>query len=186
MLIGCDIDGTLLDYNYIPGAIPDVNIDLIRQFRRDGVDEITLISNQGGLSFGVQGIERKDGRGYPMPEDFVKRSIYLYGALALQGVHARALFVCTHHPRASADSCLHAAHNLDVMMDRVAQRLLRFVYNDAAYRKPKPRMLIEASIDRYYGDSDEDEQAAGAAGIEFVRVPRFFGVANAAGASPAA
>lgn len=172
-MIGLDIDGTLLDYNYLPGQVPDVNISLIRQLRSDGVNAVSLISNQGGLPFGVQGIARKDGRGYPMPEDFVRRFVYLAGALVLNSIRVNALHVCTHHPRADADSCLHAAHNLEVMLERAAPSLSRFVYSEPVYRKPSARMLIESTIDRYYGDSDEDAQAAEDAGIEFVRVERF-------------
>lgn len=49
-----------------------------------------------------------------------------------------------------------------------------FVRVEEDARKPSPKMLEVSNATCYYGDSDEDAQAAKAAGIEFVRVERFF------------
>lgn len=174
-MIGCDIDGTLLDYNYIPGQMPNVNLELIRELRRFDVDEIVLISNQGGLPFGFQDFERKDGRRYPRPEDFVNRLIFLTGALSLWGIRIVALHACTYHPRAAGDYSWRAASAVDEMLDRAAPQMIKFIHHEATYRKPAPRMIVEAFVDQYYGDSDEDEQAAEDAGIKFLRVERFGG-----------
>ena len=173
MKIGCDIDGTLLDYNYIPGQIPAVNWPLIRQLR-ERTDTLTLITNQGGLPWGVAGATRKDGRAYPQPADFVGRFVYLVGALALWQIEVTGLLVCTYHPKAPLQAVQQAAYDVDALLSRAGAGFA-LVYHGEAMRKPSSWMLDFAEIDCYYGDSDEDEQAAQAAGCDFVRVERFFG-----------
>lgn len=97
-MIASDIDGTLLDYNYIPGQIPAVNWRVIHEIARRA-DTLTLVTNQGGLPWGVPGVNRQDGRCYPTPADFVGRFIHLTGALALSGVQVVALHISVFHPR---------------------------------------------------------------------------------------
>lgn len=170
-MIASDIDGTLLDYNYIPGTIPAINYPLIRQLRQR-TTELLLVTNQGGLPFGVQGIVRKDGRKYPAPEDFIDRFVCLAGALALYGISVHGLWVCVFHPKAKPEAIELAAETVDELLFSFPG-LSVHIYPGEAMRKPSPAMLNYASATCYYGDSDEDEQAAKAACIEFVRVNRF-------------
>lgn len=174
-MITLDIDGTLLDYNYSTRTKPVINQELIAKLAADGVEQIALVTNQGGLVFGEQGFRRQDGRGYPVPEDFTNRLFELDQALARHGIAIAGVYICTYHPKADAGW-------LDATTDKL-RRLLRlthlpcFVYPVDSFRKPSPIMLEIAKASVYYGDSDEDEQAASAAGIPFVRVPRFVGAA---------
>ena len=174
MRIASDIDGTLLDYDYIPGEIPAINWPLIRQLR-ERTDRIVLITNQGGLPFGVQGSVRKDGRRYPEPEDFVERLGYLVEALKVEGVRVTHLQVCVFHPKVTIEAVGQVASRLAQLLYVQHDRINWMIRTGKEWRKPHPNMLnfVEATI--YYGDSDEDEQATQAAGIEFVRVERFFG-----------
>lgn len=169
--IGADIDGTLLDYNYIPGAPPAVNWPLIRTIRQR-TDTLYLVSNQGGMPFGIAGMQRKDGRFYPTPKDFVARLVHLAGALALHGIRIGGLWVCVFHPKALAEANMTAAETLTGLLQGF-QALAANIYRGDLMRKPAPNMLRHAELGCYYGDSDEDAQAA--SGIEFVRVERFLG-----------
>lgn len=172
-MIASDIDGTLIDYDHIPGTIPAINWPLIRQLR-PRTDRLLLVTNQGGLPFGVQGIVRKDGRKYPTPEDFIDRFVHLAGALALYGIRIGGVWACTFHPKAKPEAIEFAAETLDGLLFAFPGLSVHIYPGDD--RKPKPAMLHYASATVYYGDSDDDEQAAQAAGIEFVRVERFFRV----------
>lgn len=171
-MIACDIDGTLLDYDHIPGQIPAINYPLIRQLRQR-TDKLLLITNQGGLPFGVQGIVRNDGRKYPAPEDFIDRFVCLAGALALYGISIGGVWACTFHAKARPEAVEFAAETLDELL-YTFPGLSVHIYPGAKMRKPSPAMLHYSMATCYYGDSDEDEQAATAAGIKFVRVGRFF------------
>lgn len=168
MVIASDIDGTLLDYDYAPGELPAVNHALIEQMRRRD-NYIALITNQGGLAFGVMGAIRKDGRRYPRPADFLARLTYLAVALFHADFALDAVRVAIYHPKAPPDALL------DVLsaLGGVFGDLPLHVWGGEDYRKPSPKMLLSIPATCYYGDSDEDEQAAKAAGIEFVRVERF-------------
>lgn len=173
-MIASDIDGTLLDYNYIPGQLPAVNWPLLRLLA-ERTDTLRLVSNQGGLPWGVMGKQRKDGRAYPKPADFVGRFVHLVGALALHGVQVPGLYVCVYHPAAPADAVHRAASGVgDLLFSAMPGGEFHIaVFGDVEYRKPSPAMLVAAGATCYYGDSDEDAAAAEAAGIEFVRVERF-------------
>lgn len=173
MIIGCDIDGTLLDYNYIPGQFPQVNWKLVDTLRKR-TDRITLISNQGGLPFGLIGTSRKDGRRYPTPQDFFNRCVYLIGALTVYHLEVNSIFVCTYHPKATVEANHQAALELESLFQSLFVPLSVSALPD--WRKPSGLMLYAAGIDQYYGDSDEDEQAvANCDYVQFVKVERFFG-----------
>lgn len=173
-MIASDIDGTLLDYNYIPGQLPAVNWPLLRQIA-ERTDTLRLVSNQGGLPWGVMGKQRKDGRAYPKPADFVGRLLALSGALTMVGVRLTGVFACTYHPKAPEYAVFSAAYDVDALLRAGRLAVTAFFYSGEEFRKPSPAMLKIAGATCYYGDSDEDEAAAQAAGIEFVRVARFFG-----------
>lgn len=169
--IALDIDGTLLDYNYIPGAMGRVNEALVAEIA-ERTSRVTLVTNQGGLVWGVKGSKRADGRQYPKPADFNIRLRVLQQALRSNGVEIDAVHISVYHPKADQPT-------IDQVKDGLMQILplatCPIVYTDAESRKPSPKMLLAAGATIYYGDSDEDAQAALAAGVEFVMVDRFMG-----------
>lgn len=172
-MIAADIDGTLLDYDYTPGAEPAVNWPLIRQLAQR-TDVISLVTNQGGLPFGFDGNLRKDGRPYPVPSDFVHRLLTLHVALAEAGIGVAQVHVCVYHQRASDEQIAAAAGVLRSLLKiKCARRFAWSIYTGIDWRKPSPLMLEAVGATTYYGDSDEDEAAATSAGIEFVKVERF-------------
>lgn len=173
-MIASDIDGTLLDYDYIPGQRPAINLPLIRQIR-ERTDILTLITNQGGLPWGEQGTVRKDGRRYPDPTDFMLRFVALDQALEAAGIRIAALQVCVFHPKATIEMVGQAGSRLAQLLHAYPEQMNWMIRTGSEWRKPNPNMLNFVVATCYYGDSDEDEQAASAAGIEFVRVERFFG-----------
>lgn len=174
MKIALDIDGTLLDYNYIPGSPPVVNMALIKKLATEGITSVTLVTNQGGLAFGWAGRDRTDGRKYPSPSDFLGRLASLSQALGNHNIDVVAVYVSLYHPKADPD-VLESIRNSLYAMVLFWQPPRLLVYVQPEYRKPSPGMLVAANVSSYYGDSDEDEQAAQLAGIEFIRVPRFTG-----------
>lgn len=171
-MIGLDIDGTLLDYGAGADRAPQVNHALIRELAEQGIRSVALISNQGGLPYGVMGVIARDGSPFPRPVDFAARLWALSDALANAGIDVASVQVCVYHAKAPGSAIVLAK-------DEVEQLLVGWprlvVYADPAYRKPAPLMLVVAGCSRYYGDSDEDQQAAERAGCAFVRVPRFTG-----------
>ena len=109
---------------------------------------------------------------YPTPHQVARRLAFGCAFLAQSGYPVAAIYISAYHPRA-ADS--------DIKL--VAQRLRNelsvnaappaTVYTTERARKPNSFMLRVAGATVYYGDSPEDAQAAEAAGIPFVAVPRF-------------
>lgn len=182
MIVYSDIDGTALDYDYLPDAVK-VNRELIYWWRSCGIDKVALISNQGGLPFGVTYTKRKDGRPYPQPETCARRLATLAIALYECGIRIVDVRYCVFHPRANPLHVELAARKLRAaMIPRTVDRWT--VYTTERARKPAPLMLNAARNYAarafpddlggvYYGDSDEDEAAARAAGLAFVRVDRF-------------
>ena len=167
-MLTLDIDGTLLDYDYKPGEV-GVNRALICQIP---TERIAIVTNQGGLAFGVQGLLRTDGRPYPKPDDFFTRLQYLNQVLRENGIVFTALRVSLYHPRAGQVDIRRAYEQLRDLFYVSTLRDWRF-YKTARARKPSPLMLNSIGASAYWGDSDEDEQAAVAAGIPFKRVERF-------------
>lgn len=171
-MFASDIDGTLLGYDDLPGEEPAINFSLIRRIR-ERTDKLALVTNQGGLPFGVMGAVRRDGQRYPTPEDFVGRLAHLGEACIECGLFLTGLYVCTFHPKATPEAVYFAAEAVDdLLFGKPWHWLSVHVYPGEIMRKPSPAMLQAAKATRYYGDSDEDAQAA--LGIEFVRVERFF------------
>ncbi|GIV73526.1 hypothetical protein [Caldilinea sp.] len=87
-------------------------------------------------------------------------------------------FVSVFHPRADAAWIEQAARRTRDRLRLIGRRrpdMVWHVYTTVRSRKPAPYMLKAAGVDMYYGDSVEDEQAAAAAGVQFVEVRRFFG-----------
>lgn len=166
-LLAIDIDGTLLDYNY-NGPVAVVNPKVALSLPR----RIALVTNQGGTSFGVAGILRSDGRPYPRPGDFVGRLSALLSFLSQSRVEVIETRISVYHPRADLDHIQMSARAIRLGLATLKAGEWR-VYATERARKPNPLMLRSVRATEYWGDSDEDEAAAAAAGITFRRVARF-------------
>jgi hypothetical protein len=127
-------------------------------------DRLWLVTNQGMIPFSMH-----DPLHFPTAEDFRHRLIYLVGALALAGIKVAGLDAAVFHPKAPHEAVRWAEKELALSL--AGLNLTCFVHLDPLSRKPGPFMLKRAGLTCYYGDSDEDAQAA--SGIEFIRVPRF-------------
>lgn len=167
-MIAFDIDGTLLDYKYsTPG---EVNQEIIKSIKPG---PIALVSNQGGLAMGIEGKLREDGRPYPTPNIFAERFATLVRELSKAGIEIARVRVCVYHPRASRESIQRAALEVRGILRASCKDVI--VYTSERARKPSPWMLRSVGAWMYYGDSEEDEEAAKAARVHFVRVRRFMG-----------
>jgi len=167
-MIALDIDGTLLDYDLLPGQPPAINTALLAQLTGKS---IALVTNQGGLAFGWAGRDRTEGRKFPSPADFMQRLSALMQACAAANITIKHLHVCIFHPKANMEIIGEVQYALFRLLCNMPFQ--SYIHTDSEHRKPSPAMLQEAGATIYYGDSDDDEQAAQAAGIEFVRVERF-------------
>jgi hypothetical protein len=166
-MVALDMDGTLLDYSP-EGQEPRVNWAVIAMLKARAACSAAIYTNQGGLLFGVRGLQRRDGKPYPQPQQFIVRL-----SCAVADVR-----VSCWHQAAEQDDIMAAA--LQAAASRVRQGLPGLglpawtVYTTPKARKPRGDVLRWMGATEYYGDSDEDEHAAAAAGIPFVRVVRFY------------
>ena len=176
-MIALDLDGTLLDYSP-EGPEPAVNHAVIARLVERKVAEVAILTNQGGLPFGVAGKLRRDGRPYPTPRQFAVRLAEAIQALWEAGIEVEAVRVSCWHQYAAAHDIQRAASRTRYMLSFMGRMSQSTVYTTAAARKLNPLMLHSVGATEYWGDSDEDEQAAANAGIPFVRVKRFFGEAT--------
>ena len=163
-LIGFDLDGTLV--NYGDGDIV-VNKGLIDQFLKPG-DKVAVITNQGGVPLG-----------YRTAEKVIVKLAAAKRSLDERGVEIAMVMVSTYHPKATRLAMDAAATDVFVAGKKIG--LPMRVWSEDFTRKPEPGMFklltafVHEQLDCYIGDSDEDEAAAEAAGVSFVRVPRFMG-----------
>ncbi len=161
-----DIDGTLLDYGATPGSDPIINESLIATLAKG--ERIALVTNQGGLAFGLEGNSPK----FPSPADFVWRLIHLVDYLTDRGIAVDSIHVCTYSLRSGEHPSWQASKAVRAQVPFAISDLM-FLHHTLEWRKPGPAMLTASKANVYYGDSDEDEDAAAAAHIPFVRVERF-------------
>lgn len=163
-MIALDFDGVVANYGdhvsqtrYNPVLLP------LLPARRQPV---AICSNQGGMVFSRHNPER-----YPSPLRVAQRLLGGCNFLWRYGYPVQALYISAFHPKAAdADIQAVAAHLRELIS--VIVPVWR-VYTTERARKPHPLMLRAAGATCYYGDSPEDAQAAQAAGIPFVAVPRF-------------
>lgn len=163
MIKGFDMDGTLISYEqgYVPNN--DLNYHLIDQVVNPG-DKIAILTNQGGIPLGYRTVGQ-----------FVARLFHIKQYIQnVRRAKVVELQVALWHEKTTRLQITNAA--LDLMGIYYVRNDMRYlIWPQPDYRKPQPRMLEIANVGIYYGDSDEDEQAAAAAGVQFVRVPRFMG-----------
>lgn len=172
-MIASDIDGTLLNYDDPARVPPSFNRALIAELAAV-TNTLVIVTNQGGLPFGVMGTRRADGRAFPTPAQFTARVTALAAQLQQAGIRVEALHVSLFHPKASRGAIVRAAR-----MTRYNLRAFGFpvhIYTTARARKPSPFMLTACGATCYYGDDDSDAEAA--RDIQFVRVNRFYGDQN--------
>ena len=133
---------------------------------------VAILTNQGGLPYGVAGKLRKDGRPYPTPVQFITRLRCARVALSEYGIAVAHLRVSLWHAYADAAAIRSAATQVRGWLD-VTQGMQWRVYTTERARKPHPLMLHSVGATEYWGDSPEDAAAAANARIPFVPVERF-------------
>lgn len=153
LLSAADLDGTIVSYG---DGSPRFNEAFALLLANAGDKVINIITNQGGLVFNLR-----------TAAQVAKRLRLATEGLEMHGINVSGVYICTAHPKASAEKCEAAAAQLRKLMPTA------HVYGDNRYRKPSALMLIEANALKYYGDSQEDEQAAMGAGIPFALIERF-------------
>lgn len=166
-LIGVDIDGTIANYAFMHDGQTHINHDLAEHLRGS---RVALISNQGGLAFGLRGLVAKDGIKYPSPTDFYYRFVEIALRLQVQyNIRVESLWAAVHHRSANPTDIATVARFLRNRLGHYPC----YVFTRAESRKPSPMMLNCAGVYCYYGDSPEDVIAAQKAGIPYVLEPRF-------------
>ena len=108
---------------------------------------------------------------YPTPLQVAQRLNAGRNFLARNGYPVAAILISAYHPKADAADIQRAAQDLRELLALFAPAWR--VYTTERSRKPHALMLKAAGATCYYGDSPEDAQAALAAGVPFVAVPRF-------------
>ena len=161
-MICLDFDGVVANYgnHTTETRFNDALLALLPPERQP----VAIITNQGGMALHASAPER-----YPAPERVAMRLLAGIGWLEARGYRVQMVLISAYHPRADRQMIERAAAQLR----RELVLVPRTVYTTERARKPHPLMLRAAGATCYYGDSPEDEQAARAAGVPFVRVPRF-------------
>ena len=170
-MIALDLDGTLLDYAP-EGPRSRINLRVLTDLCVRRVRHVAICTNQGGLPWWAMGVTRRDGRPYPSPDQFLFRLAVAVGWLDQYGIAVSAVRVCVFHPKAP-DAAIQRAARLVRAGMRSTLVSDWHIYTRADARKPAPLMLRSVGAAEYWGDSDEDEGAALAASVPFVRVARF-------------
>ena len=162
-----DLDGTLLNYGNanFTTSINTAFLDTLAG-TTDAPEFIKIVTNQGGLQWGMAGIAK-----YPTISYFEDRIIRLMATLQDRNIYIHSVYACIYRPK--GDHLLEDQVKEAIATSRIGRIVT--VLDEEAYRKPAPGMLLLAGATVLYGDSDEDEQAAQAAGIPFIRVDRFHG-----------
>lgn len=173
-MIGIGFDGVLTDFDYTPGAEPMINGALVNLLADAGARQVAIIANQSELAFGVCNLRRKDGRTFPTPSDFLQRLRSARTALKAMGIAVAEVAVATYQHASLLSASIEAARWLNLY----APRDLPFMaWSGADKRLPSPAMFhrLAFPLTAYFACSGDDEQAAQAAGVPFVRVERFDG-----------
>lgn len=163
-MIALDFDGVVANYNDHTTTIR-INTGLLALLPRQR-QHVAICSNQGGMAF-----SRSNPARYPTPERVGVRLLAGCDFLAQHGYPVQAIFVSAWHPKASTRQVEAAAAELRQYLRHIAP--MWRVYTTERARKPHPLMLRAAQATVFYGDSPEDGEAAAAAGVPFVLVPRF-------------
>lgn len=163
-MIALDFDGVVANYNDHTTTIR-INTGLLALLPSQR-QPVVICTNQGGMAF-----SRLNPAKYPTPLQVAQRLNAGCNFLTRNGYPVSAIFASTYHPKADAAEIQRVAQELRELISVVVPRWR--VYTTERARKPHAFMLKVAGATVYYGDSPEDQQAAEAAGVPFVAVPRF-------------
>ena len=163
-MIALDFDGVIANYGDHT-TTTRINTGLLALLPRER-QPVAICTNQGGMAF-----SRHNPAKYPTPQRVALRLNAGCNFLARNGYPVAAVLVSAYHPKADAADIQRAAQDLRELLALFAPAWR--VYTTERARKPHPLMLRAAGATCYYGDSPEDQQAAQAAGVPFVAVPRF-------------
>lgn len=165
-MIGLDCDGVILNYSGHKSLdLTRVNPDLQLLLPRDD-RKVAILTNQGGMA-----LHRFNPLRYPPPTVVARRLLYASHHLRKLGYSVEFVGVSAFHPRADASAIQSAA--AVVRRSLKSAGLNATVFTTPRARKPSPYMLMVAGVSLYFGDSPEDAEAAAAAGVPFINVPRF-------------
>lgn len=168
---GYDLDGVFLSYGEYAGGDVRINTPLIEKLAEDGVKELAIITNQGGMAFSKL---PQPPMAYPTPRRVAARIILAVDAIEKRGIRVVGVFVSTYHPFfIGTNTCRKAAEELLGYLVPALPGVTLVVSPVPEARKPQPRMLLWAEVDHYFGDSETDREAAEAAGVPFTLVERF-------------
>ncbi|WP_347244660.1 hypothetical protein [Thermogutta sp.] len=175
MIVGIDLDGTIVDYACLQPVVR-VRPDLAEVLGAVGIEiagrPVAVLSNQGGLPWGVLGVAREDGRPYPTPAYFLRRLGMAVQALESLGAVVEKVGICVYHPKAPQEAILRAAEEVEKGIE--VGKIQWLITADPDYRKPRPGLLLWAGVAMYIGDDEiVDGGAAALASVPFIRVPRF-------------
>lgn len=162
-MIALDFDGVIA--NYGDHTVTRLNPGLLALLPRQR-QPVAICTNQGGVAF-----SRINPARYPTPLMVAQRLNAGCNFLRTHGYPVRAILVACYHPKAQEADIQWAAQALREYVSLLAPAWT--VYASERARKPSPLMLKAVGATVYYGDSPEDAQAAQAAGVPFVAVPRF-------------
>lgn len=171
-MIGVDLDGTLLNFHSADeGSKTEVNLTLLEVLRGK---EIWIITNQGGIPFGIQWLREPKGKPkkYPLPSDFMLRLHLVRESAKEYGVTVKGISVCFNHPHADMEDVVNA-HDMTVVLSRNLGIPFYGFVGDV--RKPSFWMFRGLDLDSFIGDSSEDANAALHAGVPFVKIEQFTG-----------
>lgn len=163
-MIALDFDGVVANYGDHTTQLR-LNDGLFALLPRRN-QPVAIVSNQGGMA-----LHPTNSAKYPSPQRVAHRLQLGCHFLLKNGYPVAQILVAAYHPKATDEQVQRAAREL-----RAALRTFRWdwsVYTTERARKPHPLMLRACGATVFYGDSPEDGEAAVAAGIPFVSVPRF-------------
>ena len=164
-----DLDGTLVSFGNGP---IEVNKDLIDQVIHHG-DVVHIVTNQGGIPLGLRS-----------PENLAERLAAAWQAIEARGATPGTILACVYHDKADLSTCILAKALVRYALIEQGIPSTEFsLFAHGEYRKPSGNMLRllkhphhpEDSVVLFFGDSDDDEGEAAAAGVPFTRVSRFTG-----------
>lgn len=164
-MIAFDVDGTILNYDGHASGDTRYNLGLLPLVQSVGTRMVAIVTNQGGMAFS------RTNHKYPTPLRVGQRINEACTFMRRNGFSVMAVHVSCYHPKAETADIEWAARKLRGFLALLPCDYT--VYTTERARKPHPLMLRAAGATIYYGDSPEDGQAANAAGVPFVEVPRF-------------
>lgn len=170
-MLGFDLDGVFLSYEGHVGGDVRINTPLIEKLADDGVKELAIITNQGGMAFSTL---PQPPTPYPTPRRVAARIILAVDAIEKRGIRVVGVYVSTYHPFfIGTNTCRKTAEELRDCLAPALPGMHLVVSPVPEARKPLPRLLLWAEVDHYFGDSETDREAAEAAEVPFTLVERF-------------